>query len=227
MEISKNDLKKRYSSLDDNQIMDLYIDGGLTEEALLALKEEMDKRGLTSEHAKQKESQKEIEYTQEVKIDEEKLQQVLYEFEENQNLSLGMLSGTIAAGIGAAVWAVTTVKSGYQFGFMAVAVGGFVASAVRIFGKGITYIFGVVDAILSLLGCLAGNLFSSCAFISIQNEIPFFDILTRLNPQIIFEIMKETFSGMDLLFYGISICIGYQYSFRKLTEDELARIVQA
>lgn len=220
MELSKSDLKKRYRALDDNEIMDLYIDGGLTEQASKVLKEEMEIRRLTPEHAKQREN----EYIQEVIIDEVKLKQLVYELEGNQNLSLAILSGAIAAGFGAAVWALVTVQSGYKFGIMALTVGGFVAFAVRIFGKGITNTFGIVGAIFSLLGCIAGGLLSSCAYISKYEEIPYFDVLTQINLQIIIEIIVKNFDYIDLLFYAIAVSVGYNYSFRKLTEEELARI---
>jgi hypothetical protein len=230
MKIGKDDLQKRYSALSDDELMDVYINGNLTEDATSVLERELDIRGLTSKNITQRENQKKIEDGHVVpvaKIDEVRLQQLLYELEGNQNLSLGIIGGTIAAAIGAAIWAVITVGSEHQFGFMALAVGAFVGYAVRITGKGITKIYGVVGAVLSLLGCLAGNVFSACGFLSKQEGIPFFYILARLNPQIIIEIMKETFKFIDLLFYVIAISVGYRLSFRKFTEDELTRIVRA
>jgi hypothetical protein len=86
---------------------------------------------------------------------------------------------------------------------------------------------GFVGATLALTGCLAGNLFSVCAVISKQEAIPFFDLISRLNPLIIIDLMKATFSPIDLLFYGIAVYEGYRFSFRQITQDELAGFVKA
>ena len=162
----------------------------------------------------------------EVEIDQVRYQQLINDIEGNQNIQLAVIGGIIAAAVGAAIWAVVTVLTGYQIGWMAVGVGFIVGFAVRIFGKGISKSFGVVGAGLSLLGCLAGNLFSVCAILSKQEGIPFFDLLTRLNPQIVIDLMTATFSPMDLLFYGIAVYEGYRFSFRQITGEELAGVVK-
>lgn len=175
----------------------------------------------------QEEDRQEVEeQAPEVEIDQARFQQLLNEIEGNQNLQLGILGGVIAALIGAAAWAVVTAVTGYQIGWMAIGVGFLVGYAVRISGKGIRKIYGVVGSVLSLLGCLAGNLLSVCAIISKQEGVPFLYILTRLNPQIIIDLMTATFSAIDLLFYGIAVYEGYRFSFRRITEEELAGLVR-
>ena len=173
------------------------------------------------------ENQETKEQTPEVEIDEMKYQHFISELEDNQSIQMGMLGGIIGAVIGAAAWAGITVATGYQIGWMAVGVGFLVGYAVRIMGKGISKQFGIVGAILALVGCLAGNLFSVCAVVSRQEDIPFLDLLVRLDPEIVIDIFKTTFSPMDLLFYGIAIYEGYRFSFRKITEDELSGLVKA
>ena len=175
----------------------------------------------------QEENDKEVEgQTPEVEIDQAKYQQLINEIAGNQNLQLAIIGGIIAAIIGASLWAVITIVTDFQIGWMAVGVGFLVGYAVRITGKGITKIYGYIGGVLALLGCLAGNLFSVCAIISKQEGIPFFDILMRLNPQIAFDLMKATFSPIDLLFYFIAIYEGYRFSFRSITEEELADVVK-
>ncbi len=163
----------------------------------------------------------------EVEIDEMKYQQFLYEIEGNQNLQMAIIGGLIAGVIGAAVWAAVTVVTSFQIGWMAVGIGFLVGFAVRITGKGINKSFGYMGAILALASCLAGNLFSICAVVSKQEAVPFFYLITRLNPQIIVEMMKATFNPIDLLFYGIAVYEGYRFSFRQITEDELAGLTRA
>jgi hypothetical protein len=140
---------------------------------------------------------------------------------------MGIIGGMVAALIGAGAWATVTVLTNFQIGWMAVGVGFLVGYAVRVFGKGLSNVYGFVGATLALTGCLAGNLFSVCAVISKQEAIPFFDLISRLNPLIIIDLMKATFSPIDLLFYGIAVYEGYRFSFRQITQDELAGFVKA
>lgn len=173
------------------------------------------------------ENQKAEEQAPQVELDEMKYQRFLADLQDNQNLHMGILGGIIGAVIGAAAWAVVTVLTGYQIGWMAVGVGFLSGYGVRLLGKGISKPFRIAGAILSLLGCMAGNLLSVCALVSKHEDIPFFDILVRLNPEIVVDIFRTTFSPMDLLFYAIAVYEGYRFSFRKITEDELAGLVKA
>ena len=165
--------------------------------------------------------------TPEIEIDQARYEQFLYQIEGNQNLSMGIIGGLIAALIGACAWAAVTVLTNFQIGWMAVGVGFLVGYAVRVSGKGLSKIYGYVGAALSLIGCLAGNLFSIFAIISKQEAVPFFDLILRLNPMIIMDLMKATFSPIDLLFYGIAVYEGYRFSFRQITEEEYAGFVKA
>jgi len=155
-----------------------------------------------------------------VDIDQVKSQMVMQEMKDNQNLLFGMIGGIVAAAIGAAIWATLTAMTNFQIGWMAVGVGFLVGHAVRMCGKGIDKSFGMVGATLSLLGCLAGNLLTVCIAISRHQQIPFFDLLSRLNPEIVVDLMRATFNPMDLLFYGIAVYEGYRFSFRRISEGE-------
>ena len=157
-----------------------------------------------------------------VEVDQPKFQMMLQEIRDNQNLLFGTVGGIVAAAIGAAIWAVITALTNFQIGWMAVGVGFLVGYAVRICGKGIDKSFGAIAAILSLLGCLAGNLLTVCIVVSRHQHIPFFDLLSRLNPEIVVGLTKATFRPMDLLFYGIAVYEGYKFSFRRISNEELA-----
>ena len=159
-------------------------------------------------------------------IDQARLQMLVQEMKDNQNLLFGVVGGAAAAAMGAAVWAIVTALTDYQIGWMAVGVGFLVGFAVRTFGKGIDTSFGVIGAILSLLGCLAGNLLTVCIAISRHDDIAFFELLSGLNPEITVGIMKATFSPMDLLFYAIAVYEGYKFSFRKISGDQLSKLIK-
>jgi len=136
-----------------------------------------------------------------------------------QKLPFGIVAGLIAALVMAAAWAAITVTTEYQIGYMAIAVGFVVGIAVRYAGKGVDMIFGISGAILALIGCLLGNFLSQVGFATLEFGVPFFEALKTLaEPSIFVEIMKESFSGIDLLFYGIAIYEGYRFSFLQLSK---------
>lgn len=155
-----------------------------------------------------------------VEIDQAKFQMLMQKVKDNQNLSFGIIGGAIAAVIGATIWAMITAVTNFQIGWMAVGVGFLVGFAVRLCGKGLDTIFGIMGGVLSLLGCLAGNLFTVCIVVSRHQNIPLLDLLSRLNPEITVRLMTATFSPMDLLFYGIAVYEGYRFSFRKLSKAD-------
>jgi hypothetical protein len=52
------------------------------------------------------------------------------------------------------------------------------------------------------------------------------EVLSRLNPQIVVELMKVIFDPVDLLFYVIAMCMGYKFSLRTITKEEMAKMVK-
>ena len=128
------------------------------------------------------------------------------------NIPLAILGGGLAALIGAAIWAGITLATGYQIGYMAVAIGFLVGFAVRFSGRGVTPVFGVIGAVLALLGCALGNLLSGIGFIAREESVGFFTALTQFNYAASFDLLKAMSSGMDLLFYGIAVYEGFKLS---------------
>jgi len=157
--------------------------------------------------------------------DEESVRRAIEKFREQQNLVGGAAAGFIAALAGAGLWAVITVATGYQIGFMAIGVGFLVGIAIRAMGKGLDKVFGGVGAGLALLGCILGNLFTIVYFVGQAEGMGFFEVLPLLNLAAIPDLMIATFSPMDLVFYAIALYEGYQLSFRQISEDELRHAI--
>jgi hypothetical protein len=130
-----------------------------------------------------------------------------------QNLPLAIAAGTGAAILGAVVWAVFTVTTNYQVGLIAIAIGFLVGYAVRL-GNGTDKIFGVMGALLALLGCVLGNVLSLVGFFAKEEQISFFSALSRIDYTVLPEVMVSAFNPMDLVFYGIALYEGYRFSFR-------------
>lgn len=154
-------------------------------------------------------------------LDPAMIEVAFQKFEAEQNMVGGFLAGAVAALVGAGAWALVTVLTGYQIGFMAIGVGFLVGLAVQFGGKGINKIFGVMGAALALIGCLLGNFFTVVHFVAEAEGLGFFDTLTRISPAAIPELMSITFSPMDLVFYGIAVYEGFKLSFRKITHEEV------
>lgn len=159
-------------------------------------------------------------------VDAVKLERLMQDIKSKQNLPFAIASGLIASVIAAFIWAIITYITNYQIGFMAIGVGFLVGYAVNFFGKGMTTIFGIVGAFFSLFGCLLGNLLMTIIAASRLEDSSTSLVLTALltSPGIILEVMKETFSPIDLLFYAIAIYQGYRISIRQISEEELASV---
>src|SRR5690606_10638744 len=99
-------------------------------------------------------------------LDEGKLYQYREMLRLEQNLPLALLAGVAAAVLGAVLWAIITVATHLQIGYMAVGLGFLVGYTVRFAGKGLDKVFGILGAALSLGGCLLGNLFTLVGFIA-------------------------------------------------------------
>ena len=169
----------------------------------------------------QEENQLNQQDEQQVKINEQKLNDYMEKLKLEQNLPLGILGGVLASIVGAILWAAITVATEYQIGYMAIAVGFLVGYTIRFMGKGIDQVFGISGAILSVIGCLLGNFFSIVGFIANAEGLGYVETLSLIEISQIPEIMGDTFQIMDLLFYGIAIYEGYNFSFRQVTEEEI------
>lgn len=136
-----------------------------------------------------------------------------------QNFPFAIIGGLLVTIVSAVIWAIITVATKYQIGYMAIAVGFLVGMAVRFFGAGIDQKFGILGAVLSLVGCLLGNLLSQIGFIAHEYSYSYLEVLSMLDFSIVKDVMIESFSPMDILFYGIAIYEGYRFSFRNITPE--------
>jgi hypothetical protein len=137
--------------------------------------------------------------------------------EVTPNLTLAVVAGLAAAIAGAVIWAVITVSTKYQIGFMAIGVGFLVGWTVRAAGKGSAMSYSVIGGALALFGCLLGNLLSACGFLATEQNMPLMAIVGRAlaNPGLAVELLQETFNPMDLLFYAIAVYEGFKLARRR------------
>lgn len=140
-----------------------------------------------------------------------------------QNLPKAVGLGVLACIVGAAAWALVSYSTGYQIGYMAIGIGFIVGMAVRQ-GKGITPIFGIIGAALSLLSCVMGDFFSLVGLVAKEWEVSFMEVLTEVDYGDMASLMLENAASMTILFYGIALYEGYKLSFSEQKQPEGGKI---
>ncbi len=169
------------------------------------------------------EMQTDVQPVEQPVISDHQAQMAFESFQSEQNLVMGTLAGLVASVAGAGTWAAITILTEYQIGFMAIGIGLLVGFAVRFTGKGISQSFGIVAALMSLVGCVLGNVLTITYFVSVSEEMAFMDLLGQLNAVIVVDMLTVTFDPMDVLFYALAGYFGYKYAFRQISEDDFNR----
>ena len=142
-------------------------------------------------------------------------------FRSEQNLPGAIFAGVVAGVLAALIWAAITVSTGLKIGYVALAIGLAVGFAMRFIGKGIDPIFGYVGAGLALISCVLGNFFSVLALIANEYDLGYMQTLMNFDYSLTFDVLKETASGMDIIFYAIAAFEGYKFSFKTFTEKDI------
>lgn len=149
---------------------------------------------------------------------------ILEKFRGEQKLIPGVLASLGIGVLGAALWGAITLATNFQIGYMAVAIGAGVGITMRMTGKGIDPIFGICGGIVSLFSVLLGNFFSIVGYVAEAESLEFFETLVMLNYKYVPELLMESFSVIDLIFYGIAVYEGYRFSFRKITGEDIIKV---
>lgn len=156
-----------------------------------------------------------------VEFRRDQVERALFEIQSEQNLVTGALAGGIAGAVGAILWAVITVATGFQIGWLAVGIGFLVGASVRWAGRGTTATYGVIGAGLSLVSVVVGNFLSLLGLMAGIAGISYLEMITSFDYTQTYAIMAGTFEPIDLLFYGVAIWQGYQCSIRKISDAEI------
>lgn len=151
-------------------------------------------------------------------------QEVIDKLIAEQKMAPGLIVGALVGIVGAIIWAAISIATEYQIGYLALAIGAGVGYSIRLVGKGIQPIFGIWGAVIALLSVLLGNILTTLGFVGIYMEMDFFTLLQNLDFSHLPEMMIETFSPIDLLFYGIATYEGYKFSFRVIDQESLKGI---
>lgn len=132
---------------------------------------------------------------------------------EQARPKLGILLGIMMGIIGAVVWAVITIITGYNIGFVAIAVGFFVSVGFSRAGKDTNMIYGVIAGIIALLSILLGEAIISIYYISLYYELGFLEAIISIDYGVLAQIMFESFDAKTALFYFIAVSAAFRGSY--------------
>jgi len=130
------------------------------------------------------------------------------------NLPFGILAGIVAAAIGAGIWMAVAITTGLQVGYVAIAIGAMVGLAMRVVGNGRSMIFGIVGALLTLGGCLGGEILTQVQRASSEQSDFYHTLVTTNIPLLVTNIFQQADTMMYVI-YAIGIFEGYKLSIRK------------
>jgi len=145
-------------------------------------------------------------------------------FRSEQEYLKGTIAAVVSGILGAFVWGLITVTTGFQIGYMAIGIGAIIGLSMRFTGKGLDQIFGITGSVIAVLSCLLGNFLSIIGFIAHSENIGYFETLASFDYSQVVPALTSTISVIGLLFYAIAAVAGYILSFRKITERELHEI---
>lgn len=153
-------------------------------------------------------------------INEREINKIREKAKVHQNLSYAIIGGLSVALLCSFIWAAFTVATEYQIGLLAIAVGFIVGKSVGFFGAGIDQSYGIIGAILALIGVLLGNIFSIIGFTAHDQNLGYFEAATLMGIKETFQFYMQNISPMDFVFYVIAIIQGYKFAFRPFNETE-------
>lgn len=132
--------------------------------------------------------------------------------QRKQNLPLGVLGGLLGGILGAVLWAAISYFTNYQIGWMAVAVGFLVGFGVSRLGHGIDLRFAIAGAIIAFISVVMGNFLVAIGLLAKYWDVSYFEALQVFNYAMTLQLLIETFSPIDILFYALAIVAGFRFS---------------
>jgi antitoxin component YwqK of YwqJK toxin-antitoxin module len=137
-----------------------------------------------------------------------------------QSFLYALIGGLLVGVVVSLGWALITYTTGYQGAYMALGVGLLIGFSVRYFGAGIKRIFGVLAALLTLVGSLLGYYLSQAGFPQEVKLAAMIGVLHYLNPDLMLNTMRDSFVPLDLLFYGLAVVLAYLLAIRRINSKK-------
>lgn len=127
---------------------------------------------------------------------------------------LAVLSGGVAAVVGSLLWMGVAVATDMNIGYVALGVGAVVGTTVRLAGRGRSFIFGVVGAVWTLVGCVGGEILATIQ-LATNAQASFMEVLMHYDcVSLAMHFITEA-SPLMYVIYAVGIFEGYKLSIRK------------
>lgn len=137
-----------------------------------------------------------------------------------QNFINGVVAGFVAMLAAALGWGAIAVATGYNHSLMAIGVGLLVGYGVQVFGRGLTTKYSIAAALLSVLGCIGGNVMTEVILEVRYTGTPMTDILSSLTLDEIGSMITRRLQFMDVIFWLVAIYTTWLVAPRNLTREE-------
>jgi hypothetical protein len=140
------------------------------------------------------------------------------------NGGTGLAAAFGAAIVGALIWSLITITTDYKIGFAAIGIGLLVGKAVEHFGGGDARL-PVPAAVIALLGCVIGDLFTDIHFLAQAVNLSDGTVANRMlgSPHLAWSVFKTGFEAMDLIFYAIAAYEGFRFAKVGVLKAQYAR----
>ena len=131
-------------------------------------------------------------------------------------------AGAVAALVGAIIWMIFVRVTGYEVGIVAVGIGFLVGQAMAA-TAGTSTALPPVGAVLSLIGCLLGQLLADAHFFGEAVGLGFGRALNEMlsDPALGWDVFTAGFSAIDLVFWAIAGYGGYKLTARAVAQRRL------
>lgn len=135
------------------------------------------------------------------------------------------LAGGIIAALAAAIgWSFAADLFSIPAIYLSLGVGILVGLAIRYFGAGMHWLFGVLGGILTLAGCLFGSYLIHEGMVDRLSEIGLKQVLSLIRPELMINTLLDSYLPLDLVFYGLSVALGYLLSLRRIRAKKRIRL---
>jgi hypothetical protein len=130
------------------------------------------------------------------------------------NPVLGFLGGFVAAIVGALIWMGVAVGMDMHLGLIAIVIGAMVGVSIRALGHGTSPLYGIMGAILTLAGCVAGDILAMI-YHEVSPQQSFMSVAGSTDYVQMVNFIFTHMDAMSYVIYGIAVFEGYKLSIVK------------
>jgi len=127
---------------------------------------------------------------------------------------IGLLCGVIAAIVGALIWMGVAITFHLELALVAILIGFMVGFSIRLGGHGGSPVYGIMGALLTLAGCLGGEILTSLYEAS-TDQHSMLDLARSSDYSAMVQTIFARMNFMGYVIYAIGIYEGYKFSIRK------------